>query len=691
MTISDRTTAFALGALFLWQALLLGVWLHNDTRPLRWDDAVHISTALDYKRALASGELGALLSPKSRPGHPIYPPVVHFGMVVALFAADATGVAPEDAATFLNLVFLALIGLGAWWLAEFWWGREAGLAAAFIAGLLPGFVLMSRVIIVDVALAAFAVWAYAFWARGGRFTDRRLTLWLAAAFALGCLTKWSFPFYVLPILFDAAAAAWSGGAARRNVLCAAGLSAALLLPWYAVNIPKTLTRVLKAAGQGGAEGDPDVLSLSALLWYPRHAVLPHMTWLGVLAALAGAVHIFRRKMEGRRALLLWALSGYVFWTLVSNKNDRYFMPVLPALALAAAALPRRIPWGVAGAAALFSAWLTWGSASSAWAQPARGEAWPLEQIAQEVAARRDKSAPFAVLTILANHEYLNGNNTRWTVEKLDLREAVRPRSKLVPFGQMTEFVVLKTGDLGPAYAVARQTAVREEALRPGGWFLKCFEDVRRWPLPDGSEAVLYRRRAAPPAEVAVRPEEALPLLLGAARFEGLSVSGEGDVLSVRADSVSMKGLIIKGVEAEARGFGAVRPDEGGARVLTLRSVRLLSASVDEATLLEFLKAKVKGLKDASVSISPGGRIEVSGRLSVPVRIALSAAYAASPAPSLTARIESVRLAGIPLPVWLLGGKRVVSAPLAAHAGMPFDVSLAGLATEPGMLFIGEKS
>jgi uncharacterized membrane protein len=680
----DRRSALVLGALFLWQALLLGVWLHRDTRPLRWDDAVHASTAHDYKRALSSGNVGALLSPTPRPGHPIYPPVVHFGMVVALFAADVTGVDPEDAATFLNALFLALIALGAFFLAGLWWGREAGLAAAFIAGLVPAFVLQSRVIIVDVALAAFAVWTYALWALSGRFSDGRSSLWLAGAFALGCLTKWSFPFYVLPVLADGVLALRRGAEARRNALRAAGLAALLLLPWYGLNIFKALPRVMRSAGQGGGEGDPDVWSLASWLWYPRVA-LWQVTWVGAAAALAGLVFLFRRRLAGRRPLLLWLLCGYVFWSLVSNKNDRYFLPVLPALALAAAALPKRAPWALAGAAVVFSGWLTLR------AEPPRAETWPLEEIAREAAARRDKDAPLSVLTVLANHGHLNGNNMRWTVEKLDLDGKIRPRAKLSPFGQFTEFVVLKTGNLGPDYAIARQTAAREEALKPGGWFLKCFEEVRRWPLPDGSEAALYRRRDVVPAEAAVPPAEALPALLAGAEFEGLQVSEEHGALRARAASVSLKGLRLEDVAVEAEGFRAVRPDGGGARLLALRRARVVSAAVDEATLLEFLKVKAKNLKDAEVSILPDGRIEVSGRLGVPLSAALRLAYSESPAPRLTARIESLRVAGAPLPLFLLGRKRVVSAPLAAHAGMPFDVALDGLASEDGVLYVGEKS
>jgi hypothetical protein len=76
---------------------------------------------------------------------------------------------------------------------------------------------------------------------------------------------------------------------------------------------------------------------------------------------------------------------------------------------------------------------------------------------------------------------------------------------------------------------------------------------------------------------------------------------------------------------------------------------------------------------------------------VPLSAALRLAYSESPAPRLTARIESLRVAGAPLPLFLLGRKRVVSAPLAAHAGMPFDVALDGLASEDGVLYVGEKS
>src|SRR5687768_13329330 len=162
--------------LMTWHAALLVSWLHRDTAPVKWDESVHLSSALRYKEAFASFSVRELLSVKPWPGHPPYPPLVHYAMAPFIAVAQAAGSPPEDAAAFANLIFIFLLGLGAYWLASHWWGLGAGLCAAYLATLLPPVVMHARAPLVDLGLTAWVVLAYACWARSENFSNRRWSL-----------------------------------------------------------------------------------------------------------------------------------------------------------------------------------------------------------------------------------------------------------------------------------------------------------------------------------------------------------------------------------------------------------------------------------------------------------------------------------------------------------------------------------
>ncbi len=680
----SRAAWLVLAALWGWHALLLGTWLRQDMRPPKWDQSVHLSTAWEYKEALASGSLWDALRVRPRPGHPPYPPLVHYGMVPLLALARTAGFPPEDAATLVNLLFIAFLIVGAFLLAAGWWGEAAGLCAAFLTGLAPPVLLYAREPLVDLALAAWVVLAYACWARSGDFSARNWSLAAGVCAGLGMLSKWSFVFYVFPLL---AAGLWSSWKNRGRSLWffrSAGLALLVCGPWYAVNLLTVVPRVLRSASMGKGEGDPSVASLASWLWYLDLA-REQIFWAGLLLGAAGLVWLLWRRRPGAVVLAGWFAAGYVFWSLLSNKNDRYFLPVLLVLPLAAASLPRRIPWAASAAALAFSGWLTWGRGPRA--VPPRPDIWPLEDVVRCAATARDPALPFGVLTVAVNHDYMNANNLRWTAEKLGLSPEIIARGKLKRLGELSEFILLKTGNLGPDYASIRQEEARQEALRPGGWFLRTFERLESWPLPDGSEAVLFRQR--PDAGLSSPDASLFSGLIRGVEFRALDVrSAPGPagvpVWEARAEAVSFKGLTARDVRLRWEGMAVARDDQGAPRLLRLRRVSLDRARLSEGDLAGFLSAKARWLKSPEARFLPDGRFEVRGRAgSVPLRLVGELGYhtQASGPPRLSAELKALRVGGVPLPAgwggfcrWQWDGR---PAP-----GMPFWAALTGLRTAP---------
>ncbi|HRY28776.1 MAG TPA: glycosyltransferase family 39 protein [Elusimicrobiota bacterium] len=688
----NKGTAALLLALWGWHVLLLTTWLHRDQRPLQWDDAVHASTAWDYKEAARSFSLFDLLRTPPRPGHPPYPPLVHYGIASFLAVSQGIGVPMEDAATWVNLVFIGILILGAWLLASTWWGNTAGLCAAVLVSLAPPVLMHSRDILVDVALASWVVMTYALWMKSAAFTKRKITFLLGLVFAGGLLTKWTFPVYVLPVLAAAvrAAAKPKDDSIRRSLLYGAGVAFILAAPWYAVNAFTVLPRLIGVASQGSLEGDPAVLSLSSWVWYLK--LLPQqLSWPGLLLCLGGVAWIFYRRLPGRGRLAVWFFVGYLVWSAVSNKNDRYFLPVLLVLPLSASALPYRIPQASALAAVLFSAWFTWGPAGSAFALPPAAQSWPLEEIISAAAQDRDPAAPFSILTVVSNHQYLNGNNLRWTAQKTGVLDKIVPRTKLQSLGRLSEFVLVKTGDLGPVYSIGRTLSAREEIFQPDGWFTRSFDVRRRWSLPDGSEAILYRRREPEASREGGLSMETVASLAADAELRRFSMDVEPSArrggeyaCRLRAGQVSFGGITLRDVDVTLDGAQTGKDDQGKTRLLRLRRVHVSSARFFESDAAAFFRTKIKNLEDASVVFLSDRRIALSGRAAgIPLYAEVAVRYSSEREfPILSGRILKLKAAGLPLPVFLLGPRRTVALELKPHPGLPFELTLAGLEVVP---------
>lgn len=677
--------------LFLWgwHLLLLAGWLKRDTRPLAWDQSVHMSSVWKYKNAVAGGSLGGLLHPPRAPGHPPYPPLTHCVMVPVVFLAEKMGLSVEDAARLANFFFLILLSLAAFALASDLWGDMAGVAAAFLASLAPPILEYSRELLVDLSLAAWVLAAYAAWVRSGRFVRAGWSLVLGLCVAGGLLTKWTFPLYVLPIVGDAV---WQAIRHRRekvllHVLAAVGIAALLAGPWYGVNLLTVLPRIGRAASLGGQEGDPSVGSLGAWLFYAGVMV----RWLygfGAVLAVGGFVWLSVSRPGSVWVLGSWLGTSYMAWSLVSNKDPRYILPALAPLPLAVAALPFKIGPSAAALALVFSGWFAWGRGS--YSRPPAVQDWPLEAVVRQADALRREGTSDApsVVTLVSNHEGLNGNNLRWTVEKLGLDDRLLVRGRVARMGEFSEFVLVKTGALGPPRTVSAQEAAREEVLNGGGWFPRYFAPAGQWRLPDDSQALLFHRLVPSSAPlVSLDPAAVLPRLvpgleapgLKAAAGSGAFLSGETDC-RLRAPQVKVKALSLADVDLALRGLWAAADDAGQPRLLRLGAVEVDRARLTESAAGAFLASKK--VKDGKIRFLEGNRLEISGRLHAPFRVLAQVDYASDVSgPRLNLKILSLKVLGLPLPAgWLGLGERTFD--LKPRRGMPFFVRLSGLRTVP---------
>ncbi|HET7343061.1 MAG TPA: LmeA family phospholipid-binding protein [Methylomirabilota bacterium] len=509
-------------------ALLAAVWMAIDRRPPEWDHANHLERAVLCTRDLRAGDWHTIFERSS-----FYPPL-------ATCAAGALGMLlPADAAAGAALVLFLGVGMFAvYLLARALVSGRAGVAAALLFGAAPFVVFSTLHFQLDLPLASMVALALLLQLASDDFRRLTVAFLVGVVWGLGMLTKPTFALYVAgPALLMLVRG-------RRQALpgavLATLLAAAVGLPWFGPRLLGLGAQVdARAFAQAAESGHPGVLTLPGLTFYPR--------WLGYefgLLALAFVVAgLVVAAVRRQTYLLVAALGPYIVIELIRNKNLRYSLPTLGALAVVAAlgldALPPRVRR--VAAVALVVAGVVQVSAMTtgvppnrlipgldAWwvpqAQPARAD-WRHRDILALI--ENDRHGAPVTVSVVPNFDLFSVSNFRYYAVRdgLDMR-FVRAWDD-PPIG--IDYMVFKTGDVGPSWT-AEKSRRAAERLAADPSLARVFPVIGEFTLPDGSTASVRARRIPPvpdatPAEVAAAVEAGLRRRLGdvARDVEGLQI------------------------------------------------------------------------------------------------------------------------------------------------------------------------
>jgi hypothetical protein len=283
------------------------------------------------------------------------------------------------------------------------------------------------------------------------------------------------------------------------------------------------------------EGEAPVWTLASWLYYLRELLNQQVLLPFSLLYLLGIVLALRRcRLNGYLLMLLaWVVIGYVASTLFINKDTRYTLPYLPALALLAAiglvqirqVMVQRVGLAlivfyalvqyagltvglsdrVAGIPAQIAGSLgpmpvTFYTEAVHNASPARRENWQIDAILAalltDASGRAGLDLPVQLVVIPTSIPFdtQTFTYTRWR-DRLPLQAwpvtgilAVDSAAAL----QHSDYVVTKSGDLGWEFALQDAVELTAQLLDPDSTLRAEFEPIAAFPLPDGSVAQLFR-------------------------------------------------------------------------------------------------------------------------------------------------------------------------------------------------------
>ncbi len=337
-----------LSAIFILLTAATIRWTLADQTPPAWDPADHISAGYDYYAPLARFDLGEFGREFFIYPH-YYAPFTHLVSAMIFFCFGASRVTGIG----VNFVALAVLLAAVYGMNRALYAKRpptdglsvgvvnatpsliAGVLAALLASCYHFSAWLLHDAFLDFPLMAITAASFALLIRADDFQNRRAAIWFGVVAGCGMLTKQTFAFFfVLPALFVTLRVLWSRNLrAVANLALAGAIIVLVSAIWYAPHFEEVMQiyRVNQAAAV--KENEAPLWSLMSNAFYLHGLVSPQIQLpFGVLFVAGLAYSIIRRRKESI-LLWLWLASGLIGFTMVANKDLRYTVPILPAVAL----------------------------------------------------------------------------------------------------------------------------------------------------------------------------------------------------------------------------------------------------------------------------------------------------------------------------------------------------------------------
>lgn len=279
-----------------------------------------------------------------------YPPLFYF---FEAFLYSVFGVSHFVAQASVS-IFLFFLGLASYKLARLWLPPIPSIAAGVVTLGLPEIALWGRQVMLEVPAYCMAMWGVYFalsYARESRSCD----LWAAAACLVAMLyIKQTAAFFIPVVMLVLLVEQGLVVLRRREVWIVAAVSVVVLLPLAAISLKFGQFNAELASGGEVARphGFGPFAAVSAYArWFPAQVGWSPL----ILSALCVALMSWRDRGAWRNPMVLASIAtfgiGYLFFTLIDLKDQRYTIFILFPFALLSVAaihylLPRR--WSAAG-------------------------------------------------------------------------------------------------------------------------------------------------------------------------------------------------------------------------------------------------------------------------------------------------------------------------------------------------------
>ncbi len=268
-----------------------------------------------------------------------YPPM--FDLVTAGYfgVAGASVFAGRLVAVTFSLLSLWVV----FEMANRMYGPKTALISAIMLGIMPGFVWLSRMAMIETMLVFFFTLSMLFFFNWLRAHHSRDLIISGVAFGVGFLVKYQMlvaGIVMITSMLILARGYLKAKLTRFPLLIVAVVAVAI--PWFLIAYQAYSSGMLNQWIYALQIGNPEkslysvrfptpIFYLIEMTW-PYSNVHPISLFTYILGLLGLGVLLWRRKPEDK-FLLIWFFVVYIFFTLIANRQWRYVMPLFPVVAI----------------------------------------------------------------------------------------------------------------------------------------------------------------------------------------------------------------------------------------------------------------------------------------------------------------------------------------------------------------------
>src|SRR3990172_6606322 len=627
------------------------IWLKYDTLPPIWDQAGHLTKSYDYFKAiehLDSNILYKLLTISN-----FYPPLFYISSY-PFYKILGTS---SDSGCLTNSIFLILLIFSTYGIANNLYGKRAGILSALLVSTYNVVSTHSRQYLLEMSLISTVTLTIYFLLKSNTFKERRYSIAFGIAAGIGMLTRWNFLFFVFPaliykiymILKEVRSQKSEVRNQIKNLAAASIISITIFSPWYISNMGNILLNAgISIKDSAVIEGDPHGLNIENFIYYLKAINEQVSSPLYILFIISFALYIYKYRDNRDISIFWWFIGSYIIVTAIANKDSRYSMHYLPAVAIFSTFWIKDIKSGIAkdsisviiiififlqyfsslyGLRLLPAERISLGSLNIILSQsnpPAR-ENWKVDEIEKVILSENSfyniknmvRIIPDYPTFAKATFEYYKYFNKYDNIHF----------SWHTNFPEFTDYIVTKTGDVGPLFREKAHTLTKYIKDAPTE-FTNIFRKFREFKLPDGSTATIYKRDIVPLSGVTAQDvikmikERLETILLQFVKdHEGLEIQiipyGDEETLRGRFKEITVfakkamvgdykhkdAGMIVNDIKFTFQDItvNLYKLKEGKIEVISLKEV-IPSGKIYAEDLRKFLEKEAKGIKNIGIKV-----------------------------------------------------------------------------------------
>jgi len=346
--IYDKYVYFLIGAIAVFYLINNYIWLSLNVYPHGPDEFSHLLIAQNFFNGIVSARADILAEYFRLSLNSIWPPLFHFTVAVLCFLAGFSSISP----LIVNLLCLVILLFSVYAIGYKLYNKEVGILAIILLSLYPMVFRYSRFFGLDFPQISVLCLSIYFLICTEFFLNKKFSILFGISIGAGLLIKSAFILFLAgPLACIILQPVFLRGQKNKhlhtravNLFLSLAVGAFISLSWYLPSYPATLIRLKTffrtfahhpSVGQSIDKASV-VFRIDKFFDYLRILVNEQISFLFFIILIL-AVFFFLKKRSYKLLLVCWYVVPYMILSLSFQKEGRFMLSSLPALALISAA------------------------------------------------------------------------------------------------------------------------------------------------------------------------------------------------------------------------------------------------------------------------------------------------------------------------------------------------------------------